>query len=244
MIKKMVILLWVMTGAYSYSQNNQNKHLSFSLYPQYEHFIQKQPVEIIRQFTFAVETKDSVVVLSFDDGPGLYTERVTNTLKKFDCPAAFFVITKNISEKNVSYYLDTLFTLSIHGYTHSNYTKLSYNEVEKEIKGSKDILLENGITPKYFRPPYGAFDCKTVKIMQENQLKGILWNIDSYDWNGYAGEELVDRVLKYTVPGSIILFHESIQTEDLKKIITGLRSMGYRIVSLDELLQYPACPPP
>jgi len=195
-------------------------------------------------FVFCVNTTDSIVVLTFDDGPLAMTKNITDTLKQYKCPAAFFVITKNISEKNVSYYLDTLFTLSIHGYTHSNYTKLSYNEVEKEIKGSKDILLENGITPKYFRPPYGAFDCKTVKIMQDYQLKGILWNIDSYDWNGYAGEKLVDRVLKYTVPGSIVLFHERIHTEDLKKIIIGLRSMGYRMVSLDELLQYPACPPP
>ena len=44
------------------------------------------------------------------------------------------------------------------------------------------IKLAEGVTPTYFRPPYGDIDDRIRAIVHDLRLRVILWQSDSNDW--------------------------------------------------------------
>lgn len=64
-------------------------------------------------------------------------------------------------------------------------------------------------------------------------------NSDSLDWKKEMGKQaILDRILKRTKPGSIILFHNDTQytVELLPKIISELKGKGLEFVAVSELI--------
>ena len=62
-----------------------------------------------------------------------------------------------------------------------------------------------------------------------------MWAVDSLGWNGLSAPRIVDRTLRLTTPGAILIFHVGAQSQDaaaLPSIIQGLREQGYEFVSL------------
>ena len=68
---------------------------------------------------------------------------------------------------------------------------------------------------KYFRPPYGIINQNMMSIIENFNLKGILWSIDSEDWNLNNMNEIILKSTKNIGPGSIILFHDYINLNTL-----------------------------
>ncbi|MBN1182621.1 MAG: polysaccharide deacetylase family protein [Bacteroidales bacterium] len=206
----------------------------------YFHFIAGSDTQNRNAFVFCVNAPGKIAALTFDDGPSHLTPALLKVLREQKCPATFFLLAEKLTKKQAAWYYDTLFTLGIHGYTHVRINETSLDtiniEFEKAVKRFKSLY----IPPVYYRPTFGGFNDEIVEQMDKYQLKGILWNIDSYDWNGYTGDSLVNRVVGNVTPGSIILFHEKTPPWDIVSVIKELRTAGYRIVSLEELLKYPA----
>jgi hypothetical protein len=74
-------------------------------------------------------------------------------------------------------------------------------------------------------------------------MKIVLWSVDPGDW--YARpEKIIDTVLANLQPGSIILLHEDKAgtLAALPTLIKGIRQRGYQLVTVSELLAYPALP--
>ena len=69
-------------------------------------------------------------------------------------------------------------------------------------------------------------------------MTAVQWSVDSLDWKGIDADEICDRVLKRVEPGSIVLFHNAAEhtPEALPRILSELRSRGYTIVPVSELL--------
>lgn len=95
-----------------------------------------------------------------------------------------------------------------------------------------------GFQIKYFRPAYGIIDKDIAEILRLNNLKGIIWSLDSQDWNRFRGKKLIDNIINNIDNGDIILFHDRIDISDLKKIIIKIKSKGFKIVSLKNLTRY------
>jgi peptidoglycan/xylan/chitin deacetylase (PgdA/CDA1 family) len=77
-----------------------------------------------------------------------------------------------------------------------------------------------------------------IDIMEHYSLKGVLWSIDSRDWDHFRGKKLVKNILEHLVPGSVILFHDhSTSVENLDILINAVRKMGYSIVPLKVLMK-------
>lgn len=68
-------------------------------------------------------------------------------------------------------------------------------------------------------------------------METVLWSVDSLDWKLQDTDRIVQRVLKDTEDGDIILMHDEFQTsvEAAMEIIDNLLAKGYTFVTVDEL---------
>lgn len=129
-----------------------------------------------------------------------------------------------------------------HSYTHPDLTKLTAEEVDREIRLAKETLIgiagADAFVPLY-RPPYGAHNA-TVSAAVARYGYGwvVMWQVDSLDWTEPGVEAIVERVLGRVRDGGIVLMHVgTMQTvEALPAIIEGLHGRGYEIVQVSELL--------
>jgi peptidoglycan/xylan/chitin deacetylase (PgdA/CDA1 family) len=189
------------------------------------------------------------IALTFDAG-WLYenTETLLNLLDKYDIKATFFVRglwVKDHPDLAIEI-VNRGNDLENHSLTHGHMSTMTDAEVEKEISGTTDIIKETtGFLPNLFRPPYGEYDKRILRILEADGYPyTILWTVDSYDWaedmNGVkiTKDYLVKRVLKGASNNGIILMHvggyETINA--LPGIITALRSEGYELVKVNDML--------
>src|SRR5450830_329424 len=189
------------------------------------------------------------IALTFDAG-WLYenTEALLNLLDKYNVKATFFVRGlwakehPNLATEIVNRGHD----LENHSLTHGHMNTMTDAEVQNEILKTTDIIRETtGFLPQLFRPPYGEYDKRILRILKEEGYPyTILWTVDSYDWaeemNGVkiTKDYLVNRVLSKASDNGIILMHvggyETINA--LPEIITGLKSEGYELVKVNDML--------
>jgi peptidoglycan/xylan/chitin deacetylase (PgdA/CDA1 family) len=189
------------------------------------------------------------IALTFDAG-WLYenTEALLNLLDEYNVKATFFVRGLWVKEHPdlATEIVNRGHALENHSLTHGHMSTMTDAEVENEICATTDMISETtGYLPQLFRPPYGEYDKRILRILkEEGYLYTILWTVDSYDWaeemNGVkiTKDYLVKRVLSNASDNGIILMHvggyETINA--LPEIITGLRSEGYELVEVNDML--------
>jgi peptidoglycan/xylan/chitin deacetylase (PgdA/CDA1 family) len=95
--------------------------------------------------------------------------------------------------------------------------------------------------PRLFRPPYGAFNDTTIRLLRRMHMLMALWSVDPGDWRRPGTGAIVSRVLSHARPGAVVIMHDGggdrAQTvAALPAIINGLRKRHYGLVSLPRLL--------
>ena len=95
-------------------------------------------------------------------------------------------------------------------------------------------------TLPFFRPPYGDMDGSVLAdVGARGYTVTAMWAVDSLGWNGLSAPRIVERTLRLTSPGAILIFHVGSQSQDaaaLPAIIRGLRDDGYEFVSMATLV--------
>lgn len=189
------------------------------------------------------------IALTFDAG-WLYknTEVLLNLLDEYNVKATFFVRGLWVKEHSdlATEIVNRGYVLENHSLTHGHMITMTDAEVENEIRATTDIIKETtGYLPQLFRPPYGEYDNRILRILKEEGYPyAILWTVDSYDWaeelNGIkiTKDYLVNRVLNNASDNGIILMHVGgYETIDaLPEIITGLRTEEYELVKVKDIL--------
>jgi peptidoglycan-N-acetylglucosamine deacetylase len=217
----------------------------FLFYDQYADYLGRKDMALKDAFVFGVLTQEKIVSITFDDGPSGSSQKILSTLKRLDCPASFFLVAGNARPENIEQYWDPLFETYIHGYSHENFSKYDKEKCFAEVGKARTAFETLGIKSKYFRPPYGAINDDLKKALNENDLTGILWSIDSLDWAELKGNALSSRVVSNVQSGDIVLFHETPWTaEEIEAIVSGIRNRGFTIVPLEYLLKFPKGPSP
>ncbi len=186
------------------------------------------------------ETKK--VAVTFDDGPTpAVTEQVLAALEKYNAKATFFMIGRRIKEfpsiaKKV---LAAGHEPANHSYTHPTLGTLPKERVEQELQLTQQIMLESlGVTPRWFRPPYGSFKSSQMSIAHAQKLGVVIWSVDPRDWSRPGVDVITDRILRGTSGGDIVLCHDlHAQTgQAAERIIGGLVERGLQPVTLSELI--------
>ena len=188
-----------------------------------------------------------IVAFTFDDGPVQWSEdssamSILHTLEQYKQHATYFYVGQQINEENVkelAYAKRIGCEIGNHGYTHSDFTKLTTEEIEEEFtKTEETIQAAIKTETRCTRMPYLAYD---EHVLQTIPTPLISCSIDTRDWDKASTEEIIEAVMKAErrgeLNGAIILMHEPYYTtaSAVQYLVPTLLKLGYQIVSVSEL---------
>lgn len=132
--------------------------------------------------------------------------------------------------------------IASHGHKHENLSRFDGQHITDNISTAHKILERiSGQTPRFFRPPNGDYDDLVVGAARQLGYETVIWSVDSLDWKNPGVEFMVDRVLRQTFPGAILLFHASDSCEQthlaLPEVIHGLKEADYELITLGEMFE-------
>jgi peptidoglycan-N-acetylglucosamine deacetylase len=180
------------------------------------------------------------VALTFDDGPGVYTQLMLAKLRKHDIHATFFDVARNIPQlPGAIAREDALGGIGDHTFTHPLLTALALPEAESEIVRAQAALAQASGRPVFlFRPPYGGRNEAIDAIARTHGMLEIMWTVDSADSLGADYAQIERNVIGGLRGGAIILMHENHgQTvRAMLGIFAALQRLHMRTVSVARLL--------
>lgn len=188
---------------------------------------------------------DKVIALTFDDGPWpRTTEQVLDVLKQNNIIATFFWIGQNVQNypKIAEKVVTDGHVIGNHTWHHW-YHKMDRATVTKEIERTADIMFEKtGVRTSLFRPPGGVLTNGLVDYAQKKNDTIVMWSDDPMDYRPLGAKQLVRNTIRKAESGGIVLMHDgggnrSQTVKALPQIIDELRQLGYRFVSVPELLE-------
>ena len=158
-----------------------------------------------------VQTIKNIVALTFDDGPHPdSTPAILETLEKHKVHATFFMVGEAAQKypELVRRIAKSGHVIGNHSWDHPSFPLLTGKERRKQIRDCAKAIFPYGT--RLFRPPYGD---QTISSRLDAFFLGykvITWNLLAYDWQENGPETIVNHIVKKTVPGSIILFHDAL----------------------------------
>lgn len=213
-------------------------------------FSEGRASEVKPEVISRVPTAGNVIALTFDacstKSPSHYDRRTTAVLVQLNVPATIFV--GGIWARDESDHLTYLasqaqFEIGNHTWNHPHLRQLDENAIKKEILLTQEEIFKwTQKRPKYFRPPYGEYDSKTVRVAAQLGLVTIEYDLPSGDPDIHATKEkLIDWVSSRARGGSIVVMHinkRGWHTADaLPGIVKVLREKGFEFVTVGELIK-------
>lgn len=192
---------------------------------------------------YSVDTDEEKIAISFDACWGSErTDKILEVLNEYDVKATFFLVNiwmEDYPDKTEEI-CEAGHEIGLHSKTHPHFTKLSVEEIKKELKENHDMVKDiTGYEAEVFRPPFGDYNSTVIETVNEMGLTAVQWDVDSLDWKeNLDGDEIAKRVLERVDSGSIVLFHNDGKNtvEAIKTIIPELQKQGYSIVPVSDLL--------
>ncbi len=197
------------------------------------------------------------IALTFDDGPDqAYTDQILDVLKHENVKAAFFVVGDqvqrfpNVLKREVT----EGHLVGNHTYTHPNLAKISRSSIQPELNTVQRLIEAiSGKQTLLFRTPYNTNSTPEkpdeLKPLYEAAQMGYITvgaDVDSMDYDKPGVNKIVSNVVNQLkdTGSNIIVMHDSGGNREqtvavLKILIPKLRGMGYKFVSLNDLLGVP-----
>lgn len=189
---------------------------------------------------------NKTVYLTFDDGPEPeVTQFVLDELEKYNIKATFFCIGDNVAK-----HPETFEKVKAAGHRVGNHTMHHPNGWKTKDSAYVNEVMEANklIQSDLFRPPYGKITAGQARALRSRELgigglgnKGtpsgfniIMWSVIAGDFDEKIdGDVCYSHILKYTTPGSIIVFHDSYRAFPrlkvaLPKTLEWLKQQGFR----------------
>jgi len=141
--------------------------------------------------------------------------------------------------------LDEGHEVANHAWNHPVLSKISYDEVSKQLQSTNKVLKQainsnkgtNQITT--MRPPYGNTNKKLNNYIQLHEnLTVVMWSYDTNDWKRPGHTVILDPVLKNVKAGDVILCHDIHPgtIEAVPYIIDTMQSRGYAFASVKQMI--------
>ena len=195
------------------------------------------------------------VALSIDDGPHiLYAPKILEVLRQNHAHATFFVVGKKVLEhpELAREMVADGNEIGNHSMTHPRLNTLPLDEVRDEITQCEAAVLKaTGVTTRLLRPPGERYNDNDLLVAKKLHYITVAANIGANDYivpgdrSWYRGnpgyqdhlDSISKSVFKQLKNGGIIDIHDMPTTADaLEIVIKGIRSRGYKIVTVSELL--------
>ncbi len=189
------------------------------------------------------------IALTFDacstGYPSRYDEKITKVLVDTQTPATIFLGGQWIQdEKEHAMRLASLpgIELGNHSFDHPHLMQISDERVRDELRRTQRVLYEvTGRKATLFRPPYGEYDERIVRLAAEIGLTTVEYDLPSGDPDKHATKEkLIEYVTSMARNGSIVVMHINQRgwhtAEALPEIIATLRKRAFKLVTVGELV--------
>jgi len=171
------------------------------------------------------------IYLTFDDGPGIYTEPLLELLDKYNVKATFFVCATGYS-----YLIEDIYqaghTIGMHCQYHS-YDKVYASEEAywKDLYAIQDVIYKyTGTRPTILRFPGGSSNTvssfnpgimtRLTKSVEEKGFSYFDWNVSSGDTSTKDSEVITQNLIKGTtgMRSAITLQHSEIKEYSLNAL--------------------------
>ena len=191
--------------------------------------------------TPAPTTGNKVIALTFDDGPGPYTEKLLDILDKYDAKATFFLIGSKVSARaNTLRRMQSRgHQLGNHSWSHPELNKVSAEQLASEIDQTNNAIKQAvGTKPNIIRPPYGAFNRAVLEQFRQRGMSAVVWSVDTRDWADRNSEIVCSRAVAGARNGAVILMHDIHPTSvnAVPCILNSLKQQGYSFVTVQNLI--------
>lgn len=187
-----------------------------------------------------------MIYLTFDDGVDVvYTPKLLDLLLKYDIPATFFIVAATAKEhpELVERIYQEGHGIGIHNLTHRSGYLMTPGQTRRAVKESLEIFDQLHIRPKFYRPPWGHVNLSLPKVLKENSLKMVLWDVMAEDWEGdTTAGAIAYKLLTRTHQGDIICLHDGRGSneapartiEALAEVLPRWQRLGYQFGTMED----------
>jgi peptidoglycan/xylan/chitin deacetylase (PgdA/CDA1 family) len=188
------------------------------------------------------------IALTFDDGPSEGTPRILEVLARCAVPATFFQCGANVARlpavaRDVA---AAGHEIGNHSQTHPLFCFRSPAFMERELRQAQETIGEHtGVTPVWFRAPFGVRWFGLGRAQRRTGLGGVMWTVIGYDWKLRA-EAVAARVVSRAENGAIVCLHDGrelcarpeigVTVEAVRRLVPLLLDRGYRFETVSRLL--------
>lgn len=182
------------------------------------------------------------IALTFDDGPGPYTDRLLGILKDAEARATFFMIGNKVAANpaGAKRVADAGMEIGSHTWEHPNMTAIPIEDVPAQFSKANDAIKSaTGQAPVLWRPAGGLTNDAVNQIAAQYGLAAILWDVIPFDWMNDANTAATRYMLMTQIkPNSVVLFHDvySSTVDLVYQFIPVLIENGYHLVTVTDML--------
>ena len=206
-------------------------------------------VNVYKQSANTSSGKGKTIYLTFDDGPGVYTKKILDTLAKYNVKATFFVTnqfpkyTYLIKDEKAAGH-----AVAVHTYTHNYNIYKSVGTYVNDFNRMNNIIEKyTGSKSKIFRFPGGSSNTVSRKYargvvrqiankMTNDGYKYFDWDVSSGDAAGASRSKIYSNVVNGASRCSkcVILMHDIKYNTayELDNILKTLTAKGYKFGTL------------
>lgn len=190
--------------------------------------------------------------LVFDDGPSFPTCEIADKVKSYGWSAGFAIIGRKINQETIDmikYILDSGFQVVTHTQNHVHIEKLATTrDMEEElITPIETVRQMTGYEITMARLPFLSGSEKVLSLTKKLKIPLLGQGIDGgRDWDiNTKPEAIASAVLGSVKDGAIGCLHVTEATcRALNTILTGLKEMGYCLVTPQGLFEKTGITPP
>lgn len=181
-----------------------------------------------------------VAAFTFDDGPHkTITPELLDALAARGVRATFFVNGKNAERypEIVQRAAAEGHQIANHTHSHSQLTKLTNENVLKEVSRTQDYLSELlGEDDYLVRVPYGAINDRVQGLID---VPVIMWSVDPTSGRVMSADAMRSGIVRTAHDGAIILMHDTSRANLTASVeaIDLLLDEGYTFVTVNELFE-------
>lgn len=191
---------------------------------------------------YSVQRDDKVVAISFDASWGAdKTIAILDILDEHDVKTTFFLVGGWVKKypEMVQEIHRRGHEIGNHSDTHPHMSQLGEDKIRKELRDMSDRVEKLiGVRPTLFRPPYGDYNDRVIRVVRNEGYEAVQWSIDSLDWKDRGTEDIIRQCTHRVEKGDIVLFHNDSNdiANALPTVIEHYQSLGYRIIPVSEIL--------
>lgn len=153
------------------------------------------------------------LALTFDDGPDpVWTPRLLDLLGSLGAHATFFPIAPRAAEHPVI--IERMHreghAIGLHCDEHIRHSERDAVWLERDTDAALQRLTDLGVTPTFWRTPWGDMAPWSMRIARDRDLRLIGWTTDSHDWRGDSAADMFEATRGALTQGAVVLAHDGL----------------------------------